>query len=412
MSITNKQNLTLEELIAATRSHLQSQNYSKDTLRHMDNCWSPLTAFAKAEGITHFTSEFGHRFLWQRYQITPYGDTGSGFKRGVRRSITILSDYQQCGIIYKRQPTKLHVWPDEYHEICEAFLKDVVSGRLAKGTQRQYQVHLERLMSYFIKNGVTSITEVTAGTIDGYFATYIGYAKRTIAYACYILKTFFKYALVNGYIKNDLVQVIPAVKFDNRSNLPSVFTRDEIERLILAVDRGNPQGKRDYAILLLAVRYGMRVGEITALHLDNLDFVAKKITYTHSKTGAQMSLDMLESIGWALIDYLKNARPKTDCTNVFVRLIAPYNAFGDYNNLSHIMQKYLTRAGIKQTSNKHYGMHTIRHSLASHLLEQGTPLHVISETLGHLELNSTMIYTKVDLAQLSLCALEVPNDTL
>jgi len=398
-------------LINETRKYLQSLNYTKDTIRHLNKCWSNLNEFAKTEDVTHFTKEFGERFLWEKYQIMPYGNTFSRYKRHMRRSINILSDFQSFGIVLKRQPLKRHQWPSEYHDICEKFLNTIVIGRLSKGTQRQYRAQLERFTSYLIRNNVTSITCITADTIDGYFTTYIGYKKTTIAYACYVLKTLFRYALTNDYIKNDLVDQVPIIKIDKRSNLPSVFTRDEIGRLLKTVDRANPKGKRDYAVLLLAVHYGMRVGEIVTLKLDNLDFERKKITYVQNKTGNLMTLDMLENVGWAIIDYLKNARPKTNCTNVFVRMIAPYNAFGDFNNLGYIMKKYLTRAGIKQTNDKHYGMHTIRHSFASNLLEQGNSLQTISEALGHLELNSTMVYTKIDLKMLKLIVLEVPNDT-
>ena len=279
----------------------------------------------------------------------------------------------------------------------------------AESSQRQHRAHLEKLTEYMNEHGVNSIGEVSALNIDGYFTTFIGYSKRSVSYACNVVKMFFKFALENEYVETDLSVHVPAVKVNYRSNLPSVFTHDEISKLLAAVDRHNPCGKRDYAILLLAVRYGMRVGEITALKLSNLDFESKKINYTQSKTNNAVSVDMLEGVGWALIDYLKNARPTTDSPNVFIRMVAPFDAFGKSNNLNSLVRKYMSRAGIKQTSGRHYGMHTIRHSLASHLLEQGNPIHAVSAVLEHLELNSTMIYTKVDLPQLSLCALEVPD---
>lgn len=410
MNSTKNQSMTIEELIKETKAYVITLNYSKDTMRHMEHCWKLLVKYSKTENVEYFTTEFGQKFLEDKYDIKPFGVETTSFRRNLRRYITILSDYQRDGIIFKRQATRLHSWPLGYHDICESFMNEVAHNRLASGTQRQYRVHLEKLTAFLTKNGATLISQVTTGHIDKYIATYAGYAKSSISYACYILKTFFIYAFEKELIKTNLATIIPTVKVNQRANLPSVFTEDEIKRLLSAVDRGNPQGKRDYAILLIAVRYGMRVGEISALKLNNLDFVGKKISYVQSKTGNAISFDMLENVGWALIDYLKNARPKTDSPNVFVRLRAPYDAFAEFNNLTNIMQKYLTRAGIKQTNERHYGMHTIRHSLASHLLEQGNPLHVVSEALGHIELNSTMIYTKIDLPMLSLCALEVPNE--
>lgn len=412
MSGTDQAIIPIKVLIEETREHLVSLNYAKDTLRHMDSCWKLLTTFAQAEGVERFTTEFGHRFLKEEYGIEPFESLCTSFRRNLRRSVMILSDYQRDGVIHKRQASRLHEWLPGYQEVCKSFMNEASRKRLSEGTRRQYRVHLEKFTVHLDLQGATSISEVLEEHVDGYIATYAGYSKSSVSYACYVIKTFLGYMLKQGYITNDLAARVPSVKVNQRGNLPSAFTKDEVGRLLSAVERSNPQGKRDYAILLLAVHYGMRVGEITAMQLGDLDFVGKKIHYVQSKTGVQISVDMLENVGWALIDYLRNARPNTDSPNVFVRLIAPYNAFSSSNNLYDIMNKYLSRAGIKRLDNRHYGMHTIRHSLASHLLEQGNPLHVVSEVLGHLELNSTMIYTKIDLRTLSLCALEVPNETV
>jgi site-specific recombinase XerD len=370
-----------------------------------------LKKFAAEEQTTHFTTEFGHRFLWERYQIQAYGEKLTSHKRTLRRAVTILDAYQRNGFIHKRQPIRLHIWHGEYSGICEEFLRYSKARGLYESTLRQYRQHLERFIDYLANNRINKISKITAENVDGYFATYLGYAKPTISFACYVLKMFFLYALEHGHMPEDMTRHIPRVKINKRSNLPSVFTKDEIERLLGCVDRGSPVGKRDYAIILLAVRYGMRVGDITALKLSDFDFTAKKITYNQNKEENPTSFDMLESVGWALIDYLKNARPATDSPYFFVRMIAPYDKFGDFNNLENIIGKYRIRAGIKVLPERKHGMHSLRHSLASHMFAQGQPLTVVSEVLDHVEIDSTMIYTKVDIPMLSLCALEVPHDS-
>lgn len=402
---------TLEELINQTREHLKSLNYSKETLRHYENAWKTLKNYAKEENTTYFSTDFGVKFLKTKYNIGPFDKALKTYPRTVRRSVTVLSDFQQHGIIFKRQPTKLHIWSDNYREICETFLDNYVNNRLSSRTARQFRMQLEKLTAYLEQNNINSIADVSSSIIEGYISTYTGYAKSTIAYALYILRCFFRFAYEANYTIIDFSVSIPSMKFNSKSTIPSVFTIDEIEKLLKAVDRGSPIGKRDYAILLLAVRFGMRVSEITSLQLNNLDFESQKIRYTQNKTGNPIILDMFESLGWALIDYLKNARPKTNSTHVFVRHNSPFDAFGENNNLSSIMNKYISLADIDVPKGKKHGLHTLRHSLASHLLEQGTPLHIISETLGHSEIKSTTIYTKVDLHQLSLCALEVPHET-
>lgn len=410
--MSDKEEITrpLETLISDTREHLLTLNYCKSTLSKIESVWKKLLSFSKTEGVVLFTTEFGYHFLKEQYDIEIYGTLSSSKQRNIRRAITILSDFQLNGFIHRRQKTRLHQWIPEYKQVCEEFMNEIESKSLSSGSNRNYSVLLEKFTAYLSNNDVHSINEMTSENLDGFILSYAGYANSTTFNAFSILRTFLRFIQERGYTELDFSHFVPKVKLNKRANLPSLFTKEEIEKLLASVDRGNPQGKRDYAILLLAVRYGMRVGEIISLQLKNLDFKFKKIQYTQNKTGVNISVDMLENVGWALIDYLKNGRPNTKSTHVFVRCNAPYSAFQSTNNLGSIMDKYLTRAGIKRTSDRHYGMHAIRHSLASHLLEQGNPLHVISDVLGHLEMDSTMIYTKVDLNTLSLCALEVPNN--
>lgn len=410
MSTTQHQKLTITKLISETREQLLPLGYSKSTLQKMGKCWRRFAEYAEDRKVTTFTLEFGYQYLKETYDIEPFERLSSSNEQIKRRSIMVLSDYQRYGFIRKRQDSKPHEWVIEYRDICNSFMQHPQQQRLGAGSLRLYRIHLERFTRYLVSIGVQSISEVCVEHIDSYIQSYLGYANSTIAYACYVLKTFLKYAKENGYISENIASAVPHVKVNQRANLPSTFTTEEIKRLLASVDRGNPVGKRDYAVLLLAIRYGMRVGEITALKLSDLDFTFKKITYTQGKTGTQIQTDMLDSIGWALIDYLKNARPTTDSPNVFVRMVAPFDSFAKSNNLSNIMQKYLTRAGIKKPDNRHYGMHTFRHSLAGHMLENGESINTIAETLGHLEINNAMIYTKIDLNSLMLCALEVPNE--
>lgn len=402
---------TLEDLISNTREHLKSLNYSKETIRHFDNAWTTLKIYAEKESVAYFTTEFGIKFLKEKYNIDVFDRALKSHPRTVRRAVTVLCDFQEHGIIFKRQPTRLHKWPDNYREICEAFLDNYVNKRLSTTTARLFKMQLEKLTSYLETNNISSIADVSPSIIEGYISTYAGYAKATIAYALYILRCFFKFAYEEKYTVLDLSMGIPTIRINPKATIPSVFTMDEIDKLLKAVDRGNPLGKRDYAILFLASRYGMRVSEITGLQLNNLDFEAGKINYVQNKTGNPITLDITDSLGWILIDYLKNGRPKTESKHLFVRHIPPFDAFGENNNLSSLMNKYISLADIHIPKGKKHGIHTLRHSLASHMLAQGTPLHIISEVLGHSEIKSTTIYTKIDLSQLFLCALEVPHET-
>ncbi|WP_256832131.1 MULTISPECIES: site-specific integrase, partial [unclassified Paenibacillus] len=164
--------------------------------------------------------------------------------------------------------------------------------------------------------------------------------------------------------------------------------------------------KRDYAILLLVAKLGMRVSDIKALKLSDLNWETKTITIVQEKTKVGVTYPILHDVGWALIDYLRHARPICESPYVFVRLNAPFEAFGENANLHNIITQYIRLAGITVPRGKRHGLHSLRHSLASTLLEQGASLAVISEILGHVDSKSTAVYLHTDLNGLKSCALD------
>jgi len=141
-------------------------------------------------------------------------------------------------------------------------------------------------------------------------------------------------------------------------------------------------------------RLGIRVGDIKGLKLSDIKWQLKTIEIKQNKTKNTVIYPILNDVGWALIEYLKHARPISDSSYVFIRMNAPYEAFGKDANLYSIISKYTRLAGIKIPRGKRHGLHSLRHTLASALLEQGTPLPLISEILGHYTSKSTAIYLR------------------
>lgn len=199
---------------------------------------------------------------------------------------------------------------------------------------------------------------------------------------------------------------MPTVKARKQNRIPSVWTKENVEKLIQAIDRGNPAGKRDYAIILLAARLGIRTIDIKRLKLTDLNWAESQIELQVSKTGAMAHLPLLPDVGWAIIEYLKNGRPKVASPYVFLRHLAPLEPFSDEDRLHQIIIKYMRIARIPISPNKKKGMHSLRHTLASRLLAEKTPLPIISDILGHASTESTAVYLKIDVQQLRQCALD------
>lgn len=236
-----------------------------------------------------------------------------------------------------------------------------------------------------------------------------GYTYKTVEQNICSMRAFFRFLLEIGEVKIDFASKTPMVQARKQTRIPSVWTKDELKKLISAIDRGSPKGKRDYAIILLACCLGMRCTDIKNLQMENFHWEEKKIFFTLSKSRTPMSLPLTKEIGWAVIDYLKYGRPKIDSHHIFVRHMAPFGPFAEGDHLCQLITRYMVLAHIP-TLKKRRGMHSLRHTMASVLLEKNTPLAVISDILGHIDTDSTAVYLKVDIQKLKECALSFEEE--
>ena len=201
-----------------------------------------------------------------------------------------------------------------------------------------------------------------------------------------------------------LLSKVSAPRF---TSLPSVWSSEDITKMLSVIDRTGSLGMRNYAILLLAVRLGIRGCDIKRLKIENFDFKDKKeIQFVQSKTGKSLVLPLLPDVGWAVLNYLKDGRPHSDSPYIFVTHVAPYNELTEDNHMYNMVVKYARRAGISLRGDKKYGIHSLRHTLATSLLEQNVDINDISNLLGHEKADTTNIYLKKDIDYLRECALD------
>ncbi len=246
--------------------------------------------------------------------------------------------------------------------------------------------------------------------INYYIKTLAGYTYKTVEQNIFSLRAFFRFLLETDEVQIDFASKTPMVQARKQTRIPSVWTKDELKQLFTAIDRGSPKGKRDYAIILLACRLGMRCTDIKNLKMDNFHWNEKNIIFIQSKTRTALSLPLASEVGWAVIDYLKYGRPKIDSPYVFVKHMAPFDSFSEGNRLNQIIKRYMEIAHIP-TLKKKRGMHSLRHTMASMLLEKNTPLSTIADILGHVDNDSTAVYLKVDIKKLKQCSLDFEEGT-
>jgi integrase len=211
---------------------------------------------------------------------------------------------------------------------------------------------------------------------------------------------------MHGILQRDLSAELPKIRVPRDATIPSVWDHELIVRLLGAVDRSSAKGKRDYAILLLACRLGLRVGDIRRLKLEDFHWAESTIEITQAKTDMLLTLPLTKEVGEALIDYLKAGRPQTAHREVFVQVNPPFDPFADNDRLHYIVRYWRQQAGITFRSPQKQGLHSLRHTLATRLLQKSTPLPTIAEILGHSSVESTRIYAKAELEALRGVALD------
>jgi len=403
--ITHKP-LSVADLIDECDKYLRSLGYGKDSMKMYNQIWRRFSHYADTQNQKVFTSEFAEQYLREKYGIATESIAGKGYKQNLVLAMRRLSDYQSCGELYtmkvrvirQQRPEAIRRLLDEFYE---QYAKKVVPNTLDRAKH-----DIEKFMNYLDDMGITDFRFVTIPIIHDFILTLHGYSPKTITDVLSRIRFLCKFAYEKNYHDEDMSIRIRNTRTVANRYVPTTYTADETEKLLASVDRGNPVGKRDYAILLLAIRLGMRAGDIRDMKLENLHWKTDSIEFVQGKTKMPISLPLLTDVGDAIIDYLKNGRPRTESRNVFINHIAPNREFAEHNSLYRIMGKYLSKAGI-DTHGKQRGLHTLRHSLAGSLLKSDISLPLISEILGHADTNTTGEYLKIDLNNLRKCALEV-----
>ena len=404
-----EQRKPIEALATEVIEKLEQLNYAHNTICGFRTSFNRICAFARERDELYFSEEFGKEYLREKCCcITDYFlKTFPPKAKQAIRSIRLLGDYQLHGVIIRRiVKRKGYVKPPQFEKALTAYEKECENNEYSRRGMRTRLQRLFFFVDYLSLCKVIDVSEITPKIISDYVITICPKHEKSIAAILTTLRVFLRFLYLNRYTEKNLSLSVPKQNRYYYPSIPSTWEPAEVKRMLDTIDQGSPVGKRDYAILLLVANLGIRAGDIKALKLSDLDWTVKTITITQEKTKVEVTYPILHNVGWALIDYLQNARPVCESPYLFVRLHAPYEAFGENANLHNIITKYTRLAGITVPHGKRHGLHSLRHSLASTLLEQGTSLAVISEILGHVDSKSTSVYLHTDLNGLKACALD------
>lgn len=398
----------LPDLISGLEQELLQLGYTKGSMTFYRRRWNQLMAYAEDRGECYYTEQLGMDFLKEFFGITQedFSRTLPQAETQEIRVIRMVGDIQLHHAVLRRYLKHKEILTTPFFvDIRSRFRSSCEKKGYSQVTTEHYVKQSSYLMDYLAAQGMDDFTEVTLDTVNAYIRTLAGFSYKTVEQHICSLRAFFRFLYQEGTVPDDLTAKMPMVKARKQTAIPSVWTHEELKQLIGAIDRGSPKGRRDYAIILIACRLGLRCTDIKNLCFENFNWTEKKLCFTQSKTGQPIELPLVPDVGWAVIDYLKYGRPKVDSSRIFVRQMAPFLPFAEGEHLDQLIRAYMVKAHIPMRG-KHRGMHSLRHTMASVLLEKDTPLPVISDIIGHLDTNSTAVYLKVDIERLAECPLD------
>lgn len=273
---------------------------------------------------------------------------------------------------------------------------------LRERTILQYRQYLRQFASYLKRIGLRNLQHLSPAVLSGFASDY---AERVswsgLRNACGSLRVFLRYLHRERILPKDLSKTIEHPQTFRLSGIPRSITWDDVNQVLDGVDRRTPTGKRDYVILLLLVTYGLRAREVAALTLDDIDWRNDRLKVPERKAAHSTAYPLSAVVGEAIVDYLKNGRPKTQERRIFFRHSAPCAPICD-SAISARATHYIRKAGIKI---HRAGSHTLRHTCIQRLIDADFPLKTIGDYVGHRSPASTQIYSKVAIEALRQVAL-------
>ncbi len=403
--MAGEKKLTVAELVDGVMPCIKAKQYSEAYIKGFQQLFNRMLSYCEDQEEQYFSTELAQQFLLECYGVQP----GTVERRCSRahRAMDLLSDYQHFGTVMIRRRLN-RTFPPNLKTAPEGYLKKMELCGRRKNTVLSHRKFLLRFTDFLDSIGIAGFEYLTPDAVNQFIKVVLCNYSNSVSMEYYgILRSFLQYLALSGNTKEDLsLKLVPVKRATTSARIPTTLTLNQIESILSSVDRESPQGKRDYAVLMIAVKLGIRTCDIRNLRPSNFDWDQHMVSFTQVKTGEPLSLPLPMDVGWAVIDYLRNGRPVSETPEIFLRAVAPYESLRNFDN---ILIKHMRKAGIPLDSLKHHGLHSLRHSLATHMLDEGIPITSIQGVLGHVNAESTEKYIGVNVRQLRSCALEVTD---
>ena len=387
--------------IGSFAESLTEQGYSQASIHRQVLLAACLSRWLKQRGVGVRRICSDHPVLYLRYRarhVSPWPGDSAALRH--------LTDFlRREGVIPGEKRPACRLSPvEQCTQAFELYLREVRA--LARATIINYVPFIRAFLKGRFGHGRVTLSRLCAGDVVGFvrrqaLRLHLKRAKLMTS----ALRSFLRYARYLGELTLDLSAAVPIVANWSMTSIPRAISADHVRQLLASIDRRTAIGRRDYAVLLLLARLGLRSGEVACLELDDIDWKIGRLV-VRSKGARRLELPLPTEVGKAIVAYLRHGRPRSTSRRVFLRAKAPIRGFLGASGIGSIVRHSLERAGINAPT---AGAHQFRHGLATEMLRQGASLSEIGELLGHRHPQTTMIYSKVDLKALRTLALPWPG---
>jgi site-specific recombinase XerD len=379
--------------------YLLDLGYSKKSLGNYRWTIRCLDQFMAEKGLREYSRPVGEMFL---DAAAKSGRHTPGIVEMMEYVVRRFNCFKEQGEYVLLQPRVSNECPPQFADGLAEYIECMRLRGLKESTIEQHRYNIQKVLLKFDAAGLHSFSAIDANAIYGAFE------KTSDKHGfCSPMRRFLHHLFESGTIENDYSAFVPSVR--RAHTVPSVYTKPETERLLGSIDADTDAGKRNSAVILLALRLGMRAGDIANLKITDIDFINKSVLFTQEKTRVPQRLELLPEIEESLRAYMLSARQVSDTPNVFLSLKSPVRAITT-KSVQSLVRSQMRKSGIEIGERKQ-GPHSLRMTLASELVAEKIPYDAVRRILGHEDPVSIKHYVQFDIEALRSCAVRVPPPT-
>lgn len=402
--------VSIGELIVRAEAAMSGLGHASSTRSQYRWAWHQFEVFCAREGVTGPVEDVVASFLRFVAEEHREGRVKEWKRKLLRKAVLVLSEVAATGSYQWKLSRRVHANDalDDvmFRPVQEQFEAWLDGQRLEAATVSLYATVSRTVLVWLPERGVTDVRALSGADVSAAVVflggRYRPGSMRTVLTAVRVLTRF----LEGCFGCAGLSRAVPR-SASRRVGSVRVLSTDRVDELTRTPDVGSPTGLRDRALLLLAARTGLRPVDLVGLRLGDIDWRQARITLVQHKTGVVLTLPLLADVGDAIADYLLHGRPAgVECEQVFLRAQAPFTALSQSNGLHHVAARAFSRTREGAPEGVGRGFRVLRASLATRMLQDGTPLPVISGALGHRSIDSARPYLAADEQRMRQCCLD------